>query len=59
MFEQLGAGVVDRGERGIGGEGSGGEFGREVFACVEVFEDAGGCFEVGVGEGEGCGWGGG
>ena len=32
---------------------------REVFACVEVFEEAGCCFEVGVWEGEGAFGGGG
>ena len=44
MFEELGAGGVDGGEGGVGGEGAGGGFGGEVFACVEVFEDAGGGF---------------
>ena len=44
MFEELRSCVVDSGEGGVGGEGSGGEFGGEVFACVEVFEDAGGGF---------------
>lgn len=44
VFEQLGAGVVDGGEGGVRGESAGGEFGGEVFACVEVFEHAGGGF---------------
>lgn len=43
MFEELIAGFVDGGGGGVGLEVAGGEFVGEVFACVEVFEEAGGC----------------
>ena len=46
MFEELGAGLVDGWGGGVGLEGSGGEFVREVLARVEVFEEAGGRFQV-------------
>lgn len=46
VFEELGAGLVDGRGGGVGLEGSGGEFVREVLARVEVFEEAGGRFEV-------------
>ena len=46
MFEELGACVVDGGLGGVGLERARREFVREVFACVEVFEEAGSCFEV-------------
>ncbi len=41
VFEELGAVVVDGGGGGVGFEGAGGEFVWEVFAGVEVFEEAG------------------
>ena len=53
MFEELGAGFVDGGRGGVGLQGSRGELVREVFAGVEVFEEAGGCFEVVVCEVDG------
>ena len=50
VFQQLGPVLVDGGRGGIRREGAVGEFGGEVFACVEVFEEAAHRFEVGVGE---------
>ena len=50
VFEQLGAGLVDRGRGCVGGEGAAGKSGGEVFACVEVLEEAAYGFEVGVWE---------
>lgn len=44
VFEELGAGFVEGGGGRVGLEGSRGEFVGEVFACVEVFEEAGGGF---------------
>lgn len=44
VLEELVAGLVDGGGRGVGLEAARGEFVREVFACVEVFEEAGGGF---------------
>ncbi len=41
MLEELVAGVVHGGDGGVGLQG-GGEFVREVFSCIEVFEDGGG-----------------
>lgn len=48
VFEELGARGVDGGRGRVGLQGSGGELVGEVFACVEVFEEAGGGFDVGV-----------
>lgn len=53
MFEEVGAGGVEGGGGGVRLEGARGEFVGEVFACVEVFEEAGGCFEVLVDEVDG------
>ena len=50
MLEQLRAVLVNRGGRGIGGESAVGEFGGEIFARVEVFEEAADGLEVGVWE---------
>lgn len=41
VFEELVAGLVDGGGAGVSLERAGGELVREVFACVEVFEEAG------------------
>ena len=53
VAEELGARVVDGGRGGVRLQGSGGELVGEVFARVEVFEEAGGCFEVFVFEVDG------
>lgn len=44
VFEELVAGLVDGGGGGVGLQAAGGELVGEVFACVEVFEEAGGGF---------------
>ena len=41
VFEELVAGLVDGRGAGVRLERAGGELVREVFACVEVFEEAG------------------
>ena len=41
VFEELVAGLVDGRGGGVGLQTSRGELVREVFACVEVFEEAG------------------
>lgn len=48
VLEELGAGFVDCGRGGIGGEDARGEFGGEVFARVQVFEETAYGFEIGV-----------
>ena len=48
VLEELGAGFVDCGGRGIGCEDARGEFGGEVFAGVEVFQETAYGFEIGV-----------
>ncbi len=44
VSEELVAGLVDGRGGWVSLQGSRGEFVREVFACVEVFEEAGCCF---------------
>ena len=53
MFQQLLACVVHGGDGGVGLECAGGELVREVFTCVEIFEDGGGGGEVFVWEDDG------
>ena len=53
VFEELGTRFVDCGGRGVGLEGPRWELVGEVFACVEVFEEAGCGFEVLVDEVDG------
>lgn len=51
VFEELVARVVDLGDGGVGLElARVGELAREVFACVEEFEEAAYCVDVFVGE---------
>lgn len=53
VFEELVAGLVDAGGGGVALEAAGGEFVGEVFARVEVFEEAGCGFQVVVFEVDG------
>ena len=53
VLEEVGARGVEGGGRGVRLQGPAGELVREVFARVEVFEEAGGRFEVLVDEVDG------
>ena len=50
VLEKLRAGFVDGGYRWVGDESASREFGGEIFAGVEVFEEAAYGFHIGVGE---------